>query len=144
FGLGAGLRRGQLLSAALGGGLGALLGTGVYEMIGGLAFPFARTDRAFSLTWETRLIARLGVALGTAAGAALGTAARSPSRTASRPGAPPARARVRPRLKRCAMEKALPRRSSVSLPAGPRGSVRFLVFAATAHGAGLLAVASPG
>ena len=60
-----------LLVAALGGGLGALFGTGAYEAIGALAFPFARTDRAFSLTWATRLIARLCVAVGVAAGAAL-------------------------------------------------------------------------
>lgn len=76
FGLGAGRRGVALLSAALGGGVGALLGTGAYELIGGLAFPFAQTDRAFSLTQETRLIARMCVALGTAVGAALGASER--------------------------------------------------------------------
>lgn len=80
FGLGAGLRRGALLAAAIGGGFGALLGTGANELIGGAAFPFARTDRAFSLTAETRLIARMCVALGTAAGAAIGAADRRPTR----------------------------------------------------------------
>jgi hypothetical protein len=86
FGLGAGRRRGPLLAAAVGGGLGAVLGTGTYELIGGLAFHFARTLHAFSLTWATRLLARLRVTLGSAAGAALGAADRAvPS-----PSSPPA------------------------------------------------------
>jgi hypothetical protein len=72
FGIGAGRRGTSLLAAALGGGLGAMLGTGAFELIGGLAFPFAQTDRAFSQTAETRMIARLCVALGVAAGAAMG------------------------------------------------------------------------
>jgi hypothetical protein len=76
FGLGAGRRGSALAASALGGALGALFGTAAYELIGGLAFPIARTDDVISLTWPTRLIARLGVTLGAAAGAALGARGR--------------------------------------------------------------------
>jgi hypothetical protein len=76
FGLGAGRRGAALAAAAFGGALGTLFGTAAYELIGGLAFPLARTDGVISLTWSTRLIARLGVALGAAAGAALGAGDR--------------------------------------------------------------------
>lgn len=71
FGLGAGRRGSALATAAIGGAVGALLGTAAYDLIGGLAFPLARTDTAISLTWLTRLIARLCVTLGTVAGTAL-------------------------------------------------------------------------
>ncbi len=73
FGLGAGRRGSSLATATLGGAVGALLGSAAYDLIGGLAFPFARTDTPISRTWLTRLIARLCVALGAVSGATLGT-----------------------------------------------------------------------
>jgi hypothetical protein len=76
FALGAGRRGSALAAAALGGALGTLFGTAAYELIGGLAFPMARTDGVISLTWPTRLIARLSVTLGAAVGAALGAQGR--------------------------------------------------------------------
>jgi hypothetical protein len=81
FGLGAGRRGSGLVGPALGGALGTLLGTAAYELIGGIVFPLAQTDKVFSLTWQTRLIARLCVTLGTAAGAASGirTAEKHPA-----------------------------------------------------------------
>jgi hypothetical protein len=84
FGLGARRRGSGLAAAAIGGAVGALLGTAAYDLIGGVAFPFAKTDTPISQTWPTRLIARLCVALGTAAGAALSIRDRpAPSRPAA-------------------------------------------------------------
>jgi hypothetical protein len=70
FGVGLG-GRGRAVRALLGGLLGAFGGTMIYELIGGLAFPFAEADRPVSATWGTRLIARLAVAFLAAVGAAI-------------------------------------------------------------------------
>ena len=66
FAVGLGERRltGRALTAGL---AGAVLGTVAFDLVGALAFPLARTDGLFSLTWPTRLMARLMVSLGTAA-----------------------------------------------------------------------------
>jgi hypothetical protein len=70
FAVGLGERR--LIGRALVAGLaGALLGTLAFDLVGALAFPLAKTDTLFSLTWPTRLMARLMVTLGTAAAMAL-------------------------------------------------------------------------
>jgi hypothetical protein len=63
------------LAALLGGLLGALIGTLVYEVIAPVAFPMAKTSEPISVTWGSRLLARLAVALFAAAGAALATQA---------------------------------------------------------------------
>jgi hypothetical protein len=77
-GLGAGMAFGlsrprpairDVLRTAAGGLIGALVGTLVYELIGGLAFPLARTTDAISISPSTRLIACLAVSLGAIIGA---------------------------------------------------------------------------
>jgi len=73
FGIGRG-ERGQLPPAILGGLLGALAATVLYEVVGGLAFPLAKTAEPLSESWAARLLARLLVACCTAAG--VGLAAR--------------------------------------------------------------------
>jgi hypothetical protein len=70
YGLGLGKRR-SLARIALGGVLGAALGTIAYELIGAAAFPAAQTSRFVSTTWETRLFARLAVTVFAAAGVAM-------------------------------------------------------------------------
>ncbi|MDG3007672.1 hypothetical protein [Paludisphaera mucosa] len=76
-GLGAGLAVGLsgphpgrpiAVRSALGGLIGALLGTVVYELVGGLAFPLDRTTDAVAASTSTRLIACISVAIGTALG----------------------------------------------------------------------------
>ncbi len=52
--------------AAIAGFFGAVVGTVVFELAGGLFFPLAATHQPISETWPTRLMARLLVALGTA------------------------------------------------------------------------------
>ena len=52
--------------AAIAGFFGAVVGTVVFELAGGLLFPLAATHQPISETWPTRLLARLLVALGTA------------------------------------------------------------------------------
>jgi hypothetical protein len=65
FAVGLGERRlwGRALTAGF---AGALLGAVAFDLIGALAFPWAKTDEAISQTWVTRLIARLMVTVGTA------------------------------------------------------------------------------
>ncbi len=53
--------------AVTAGGLGGLVGAITFELIGGMYFAAAETSDAISLTWQTRLMARLLVSLGTAA-----------------------------------------------------------------------------
>ncbi|MHC5539588.1 hypothetical protein ACYOEI_15325, partial [Singulisphaera rosea] len=60
FGLGLG-ERGRLPRIVVGGMIGAGFGTIVYEVLGAIAFPSALTAQFVSITWETRLIARLAV-----------------------------------------------------------------------------------
>jgi len=66
FAIGLGERRlpGRALLAGL---AGAVLGTIAFDVVRALAFPLAKTDALFSLTWPTRLL----VSLGTAAALAL-------------------------------------------------------------------------
>jgi len=61
FGLGLG-GRGHAARALLGGLLGALMGTALYEILGALAFPMSRTDHPVAADWAPRLLARLLVA----------------------------------------------------------------------------------
>jgi hypothetical protein len=70
FALGVGGWR-EVVRGMLGGAAAALLATIIYEFAGGLLFPTALTDRPISVTWETRLAARLLVALLVAAGVVL-------------------------------------------------------------------------
>jgi hypothetical protein len=75
FGLGAG-GRSRWLRTALGGWVGAALGTLAYEMVGALVFPTHRTQLPLSGSAETRALAALLVGLGAAIGIAV--AARAP------------------------------------------------------------------
>jgi hypothetical protein len=50
---------------------GAVAGSIAFDLIGGFAFPLAKTDSAISLTWPSRLFARLMVSALTAAVVAL-------------------------------------------------------------------------
>jgi hypothetical protein len=73
---GVGMRgRHGALAALLGGLFGALIGTLVFEVIAPFAFPLAKTSEPISMTWGSRLLARLAIALFTAAGASLATQA---------------------------------------------------------------------
>jgi hypothetical protein len=74
FGLGMG-KRGSMSRAVLGGLVGAAIAAAVYELIGVVAFPDAGTTRFVSLTWPTRLLARLAVGTLTGAGIAIAVAA---------------------------------------------------------------------
>jgi hypothetical protein len=71
--LGLGGGRERLIHGALGGLIGAILGTLGYEMVGALLFTAAKTTSPVSWTWTTRLIGRLLVAgvTGLVAGALL-------------------------------------------------------------------------
>jgi hypothetical protein len=64
-------RRGQALGLMAGGLVGAILGTLLYDAIGGAVTPLAGTGDTISTTWPTRLLARILVATGAAAGIAL-------------------------------------------------------------------------
>jgi hypothetical protein len=52
--------------AVTAGGLGGLLGAVAFELVGAMFFAAAETGQPISLTWQTRLLARLLVCLGTA------------------------------------------------------------------------------
>lgn len=62
FGIGAGFKRSRLIGVVLAGLAGAVVGTIVFEFLGGLLFPMARTVEPFSATPGTRLLARICVA----------------------------------------------------------------------------------
>jgi hypothetical protein len=47
--------------------VGAVLGSVAFDLVGAFAFPLAKTDSPISLTWPSRLCARLLVCVGTAA-----------------------------------------------------------------------------
>ena len=64
-------KRGVLPRAVLGGLVGAVIAATAYELIGAIVFPDAGTTRFVSLTWPTRLLARLAVGTLAAAGIAL-------------------------------------------------------------------------
>jgi hypothetical protein len=70
FALGLGGWR-RMLRATLGGAGGALLATVIYEFTGGILSPFAMTNLPVSLTWQSRLAARLLVAVLVVAGVVL-------------------------------------------------------------------------
>jgi len=84
--LGIGLRPSPSLTVRviLGGLLGALLATMIYELVGGLAFPLDQTGQPISAGIGSRLFARLVLVLSVAAGAILPTR-RTPGKP--RPGA---------------------------------------------------------
>ncbi len=62
FGMGSGFKGRRLVGVLLAGLAGAVVGTIVYEFLGGLLFPMARTVEPFSATPGTRLLARICVA----------------------------------------------------------------------------------
>ena len=70
YGLGLGERK-WVPRIMLGGFIGAVLGTVAYELIGAAAFPSAQTSHFVSVTWMTRLLARLAVTVPASAGMAL-------------------------------------------------------------------------
>jgi hypothetical protein len=65
FGVGLG-GRGAIGRSLLGGLLGAVVGTLVYEVAGAFFFPLAHTGRPLSLSWGARLLAHVVVALSVA------------------------------------------------------------------------------
>ncbi len=72
FGIGLG-GRGRFLRAGLGGLLGAIVATLIFEVVGALAFPMAKTHHPVSEVSASRLLANLVVALLVAAGAVIGS-----------------------------------------------------------------------
>ena len=62
---------GRMLRATVGGAGAALLATVIYEFAGGILSPFAMTKLPVSVTWQSRLAARLLVALLVVAGVVL-------------------------------------------------------------------------
>ena len=69
FGIGLG-DRSRFVRAVIGGLLGAVAGALFYEMIGAIAFPSDKISDPISLTWATRLFARLAVMTFASAGVA--------------------------------------------------------------------------
>jgi hypothetical protein len=70
FGLGLG-GWDRMLRATVGGAGAALLATVIYEFAGGILFPLAMTNQPVSVTWQSRLVARLLVAVLVVAGVVL-------------------------------------------------------------------------
>ena len=70
FGLGAGGRR-RWARCVLGGLLGGVAATIVYDIVGAMAFPLDKTSQPISATVVTRLLAQLSVAVFVAVGVAL-------------------------------------------------------------------------
>jgi hypothetical protein len=62
FGIGSAARPVRLVATAFGGLVGAMIGTCVFEIAAATFFPFAHTSDPFSITWGTRLFARVCVA----------------------------------------------------------------------------------
>jgi len=71
FGIGLG-DRSRVVRAVIGGLLGAIAGALVYEMVGAIAFPLDKISDPISVTWGTRLFARLAVTTLASAGVAMG------------------------------------------------------------------------
>jgi hypothetical protein len=70
YAMGSGLSKDRTARAVIGGLVGGALGGAAYDLIGVMAFPLDDTHRPLSLTWPTRLLARLMVTTLAAAGAA--------------------------------------------------------------------------
>jgi hypothetical protein len=81
FGVGLGGGRDVALRAAIGGLLGAALGTMVYDLAGAVIAPLAETGSPLSATSSTRLLARVAVAVLAATGAAWAAAGARPVQT---------------------------------------------------------------
>jgi hypothetical protein len=62
FGLGLGVGMAQVARSGIGGLIGAALGACIYEITGAMVFADHMTTSPLSLTWSTRLLARLLVA----------------------------------------------------------------------------------
>ncbi len=90
FAVGMGGRR-LLATAPADGFVGAVLGAIAFDLIGAGLFPMADTGEPVSITWASRLTARLLVALATAAGIilVLPTGQGSPASTRVEPSRPP-------------------------------------------------------
>jgi hypothetical protein len=71
FGLGLGGGWARTLRATVGGAGAALLATVIYEFAGGILFPLAMTNQPVSVTWQSRLVARLLVTVLVVAGVVL-------------------------------------------------------------------------
>ena len=84
FAMGAGRRR-LLPLTVVGGLVGAAVAAGLYELIGVVAFPDAGTTRYVSLTWPSRLLARLAV--GSLAASGIAFAVVNPHERPARPAA---------------------------------------------------------
>jgi len=83
FGIGLEVGRTRIVNAGLGGLIGAALGAALYIVIGAAAFPGYTTTSPLSVTWETRLLARLLVA--TLAAVIAATAVNRPIRRPAGP-----------------------------------------------------------
>jgi uncharacterized membrane protein required for colicin V production len=87
--------RDRIVIAILGGLVGALVGTGIYELVGVYAFPMEMSTRPLSGSMTTRILARGLVCVLTAVGVVLALTAESrprPAAASSGSGAPPAAA----------------------------------------------------
>jgi hypothetical protein len=71
FGIGL-VDRSRAIRAVLGGLLGAAAGAFVYEVVGAVAFPLAKTSSPIATSWGARLLARLTVPILASAGVANG------------------------------------------------------------------------
>ncbi|MBX6313888.1 MAG: hypothetical protein IRY99_13375, partial [Isosphaeraceae bacterium] len=72
FAIGSGGRGQMIARSILGGIIGTLLGTVVYELIGAALFPLSNTVEPIPSGWGARLLVALTVAVGAAAGLAVG------------------------------------------------------------------------
>jgi hypothetical protein len=70
FGIGLGGGR-KAARALVGGAVGAAIGAVLFELIGGTLFPMSGTTQLVSITWGSRLTARLLVCMATVVGVAL-------------------------------------------------------------------------
>lgn len=76
FGIGLG-GWGRMIRVTVAGAGAAALAAVIYEFAGGILFPTAQTDHPVSLTWQTRLVARLLVTVLVAAVLAAGSSAKA-------------------------------------------------------------------
>jgi hypothetical protein len=83
YAMGSGLAKDRTARAVIGGLVGGALGAVAYDLIGVMAFPLADTHRPLSLTWPTRLLARLMVTTLAAAGATVLASSEDARRTGS-------------------------------------------------------------